>query len=77
MKLTKFIAASAALAMAASFAMADGHGGPNVFAVGGKPDDPFWSRVKLGAEHAGLVAEAPDEYGAYPVHPTSPAPPVK
>ena len=58
MKLTKFIAASAALAITASFAMADGHGGPNVFAVGGKPDDPFWSRVKLGTEHAGLVAEA-------------------
>ena len=25
----------------------------------------------------GLVAEAPEDYGAYPVQPTSPAPPVK
>ncbi|MCA0042192.1 substrate-binding domain-containing protein [Celeribacter litoreus] len=30
----------------------------DIFVVGGKPDDPFWSRVKLGAEEAGKVAEA-------------------
>ncbi|MCP1199046.1 substrate-binding domain-containing protein [Notoacmeibacter sp. MSK16QG-6] len=30
----------------------------NIFVVGGKPDDPFWSRVKMGAEDAGKVAEA-------------------
>lgn len=29
-----------------------------VFVVGGKPDDPFWSIVKRGAEDAGIVAEA-------------------
>lgn len=56
MKLSKYILAAAGLAMSATFAMADG--GPNIFVIGGKPDDPFWSRVKLGAEHAGLVAEA-------------------
>ena len=28
----------------------------NIFVVGGKPDDPFWSRVKKGAEDAGAVA---------------------
>lgn len=57
MKLTKVLAMTAAIAMSAGFAAADGHGGPNIFVVGGKPDDPFWSRVKLGAEHAGKVAE--------------------
>ena len=57
MKLTKILATAAALAMSASFAMADGHGGPNIFVIGGKPDDPFWSRVLLGAQHAGTVAE--------------------
>ena len=30
----------------------------NIFVIGGKPDDPFWSRVKKGAEDAGVVAEA-------------------
>lgn len=30
----------------------------NIFVVGGKPDDPFWSIVKRGAEDAGLVAKA-------------------
>lgn len=30
----------------------------NIFVVGGKPDDPFWSIVKRGAEDAGKVAEA-------------------
>ncbi|MCO5126321.1 MAG: hypothetical protein M9957_03110 [Rhodobacteraceae bacterium] len=32
--------------------------GANIFVIGGKPDDPFWSRVKKGAEDAGKVAEA-------------------
>jgi simple sugar transport system substrate-binding protein len=31
-------------------AMADG---AKIFVVGGKPDDPFWSIVKRGAEDAG------------------------
>ncbi|NQZ32675.1 MAG: sugar ABC transporter substrate-binding protein [Oceanospirillaceae bacterium] len=30
----------------------------NIFVIGGKPDDPFWSVVKRGAEAAGIVAEA-------------------
>ena len=30
----------------------------DIYVVGGKPDDPFWSRVKKGAEDAGKVAEA-------------------
>lgn len=30
----------------------------NIFVVGGKPDDPFWSIVKRGAEDAGKVVEA-------------------
>lgn len=29
-----------------------------IFVIGGKPDDPFWSRVKKGAEDAGAVAAA-------------------
>ncbi len=32
--------------------------GPNIFVVGGKADDPFWSKVKRGAEDAGKVVEA-------------------
>lgn len=30
----------------------------DIFVIGGKPDDPFWSIVKRGAEDAGLLAEA-------------------
>lgn len=30
----------------------------NIFVVGGKPDDPFWSIVKRGAEDAGIVVAA-------------------
>ena len=26
----------------------------DIFVIGGKPDDPFWSRVKKGAEDAGV-----------------------
>nr|WP_239495810.1 substrate-binding domain-containing protein [Yoonia maritima] len=29
----------------------------DIYVIGGKPDDPFWSRVKMGAEDAGIVAE--------------------
>ena len=32
--------------------------GAKIFVVGGKPDDPFWSIVKRGAEDAGAVAKA-------------------
>lgn len=30
----------------------------DIYVIGGKPDDPFWSRVKKGAEDAGAVAAA-------------------
>ncbi|MEM5469582.1 sugar ABC transporter substrate-binding protein [Celeribacter marinus] len=30
----------------------------DIFVVGGKPDDPFWSIVKRGAEDAGMLVEA-------------------
>ena len=32
--------------------------GANIFVIGGKPDDPFWAKVKRGAEDAGMVVEA-------------------
>lgn len=32
--------------------------GPAIFVVGGKADDPFWSRVKRGADDAAEVVEA-------------------
>lgn len=56
-KCAKFLstafAASAVLAVYASTAFA-----ADIFVVGGKPDDPFWSVVKRGAEDAGKVVEA-------------------
>jgi simple sugar transport system substrate-binding protein len=32
--------------------------GPAIFVVGGKADDPFWSRVKRGADDAAIVVKA-------------------
>jgi simple sugar transport system substrate-binding protein len=32
--------------------------GPVIYVVGGKADDPFWSKVKRGADDAGKVVEA-------------------
>ena len=32
--------------------------GAKIFVIGGKPDDPFWSVVKHGAEDAGKVVAA-------------------
>jgi simple sugar transport system substrate-binding protein len=32
--------------------------GPKIFVIGGKADDPFWSRVKKGADDAALVVKA-------------------
>lgn len=55
MKLGKILATTAMLTLVAGMASAEG---AKIFVIGGKPDDPFWSRVKLGAEHAGKVAEA-------------------
>jgi simple sugar transport system substrate-binding protein len=57
MKLTlkRLILATTMLATSATFAMATG---AKVFVIGGKPDDPFWSVVKHGAEDAGKVVTA-------------------
>lgn len=54
MKLGKILATTAMLTLVAGIASAEG---ANIFVIGGKPDDPFWSRVKMGAEEAGKVAE--------------------
>ena len=61
MKRTKHIiaalVAAALIATGATAAMA-GSNGAKIFVIGGKPDDPFWSKVKKGADDAGLVAKA-------------------
>jgi simple sugar transport system substrate-binding protein len=53
-----FAALIAATAMATGAATSAKAEGANIFVVGGKPDDPFWSIVKRGAEDAGIVVEA-------------------
>lgn len=45
---------AAVLTAGAATAMADG---AKIFVIGGKADDPFWSKVKKGADDAGKVAE--------------------
>jgi len=53
-KINRFAAAAASavvLACTAGAVMA-----ADIYVIGGKPDDPFWSRVKKGAEDAGAVA---------------------
>jgi simple sugar transport system substrate-binding protein len=55
MTLGKLLAATAILLIGASTAYA---AGAKIFVIGGKPDDPFWSIVKRGAEDAGKVVEA-------------------
>jgi simple sugar transport system substrate-binding protein len=52
--LVKAAVAAAVVALTASVALADG----KIFVIGGKADDPFWSKVKKGADEAGLVAAA-------------------
>ena len=52
-------AASTAPSSAPTQAAGGGTGkAPNIFVVGGKADDPFWSRVKRGAEDAGMIVKA-------------------
>lgn len=46
---------AAVLGASGSAALAQG---AKIFVVGGKPDDPFWSIVKRGAEDAGAVVKA-------------------
>lgn len=55
MKLGKILATTAILTLGAGMAYAEG---AKIFVIGGKPDDPFWSIVKKGAEDAGLVVAA-------------------
>lgn len=50
-RVARCLMVSAAVAMTATTAF-----GADIFVIGGKPDDPFWSRVKKGAEDAGAVA---------------------
>jgi simple sugar transport system substrate-binding protein len=52
--LAAMTAATALTAVATSAIAA----GADIFVVGGKPDDPFWSIVKRGAEDAGIVVKA-------------------
>jgi len=54
-KTMKIVVAAAALTLTAGVAMA---AGPKIFVIGGKADDPFWSRVKKGADDAALVVKA-------------------
>ena len=49
------LAATAVVAWSIPTAMAEG---AKIFVIGGKPDDPFWSKVKRGADDAGIVAKA-------------------
>ena len=49
--------ATALLALSATSVMADPQGA-KIFVIGGKADDPFWSKVKRGADDAGLVVKA-------------------
>ena len=53
--LMKVMAAAAVMALSATSVMAEG---ARIFVIGGKADDPFWSKVKKGADDAGLVAQA-------------------
>ncbi len=56
MNLRKVLKTTVAAGVLASFAASAF--GADIFVIGGKPDDPFWSIVKKGAEDAGLLAEA-------------------
>ena len=55
-RITAALIATTVLGVAVGGAMAQD--GAKIFVVGGKPDDPFWSIVKRGAEDAGKVVEA-------------------
>ncbi|MDP3651404.1 MAG: sugar ABC transporter substrate-binding protein [Rhodoferax sp.] len=51
----KAVVIAAAIAITATTAMA---AGAKIFVIGGKADDPFWSRVKKGADDAALAVKA-------------------
>lgn len=50
--------AIAALLLGQMTALSQAADGPDIFVIGGKADDPFWSKVKRGADDAGLVVAA-------------------
>src|SRR5690349_9042606 len=52
-RVAAMMSAAVILSLTATSAMA-----AKIFVIGGKPDDPFWSIVKRGAEDAGIVAKA-------------------
>lgn len=52
------VATTAATQAPASQAAAGDLKGANIFVVGGKPDDPFWSKVKKGVDDQAKVVEA-------------------
>jgi simple sugar transport system substrate-binding protein len=56
-QLMSAVIATVTLATSTTATMADSHGA-KIFVIGGKPDDPFWAKIKKGAEDAGLVAKA-------------------
>jgi len=56
-KIAFVLTMATAAALGATAAPAQTHGA-KIFVIGGKPDDPFWSKVKKGADDAGLVAQA-------------------
>jgi simple sugar transport system substrate-binding protein len=45
------------MSTSAAAVMAQETKGAKIFVIGGKADDPFWSKVKKGADDAGKVAE--------------------
>jgi simple sugar transport system substrate-binding protein len=51
----KLAAVAAIVVASATTAMA---AGSKIFVIGGKADDPFWSRVKKGADDAGIVVKS-------------------
>lgn len=56
-QLMKAMVTTAVMALSATGVMAQSHGA-KIYVIGGKADDPFWSKVKKGADDAGLVAKA-------------------
>ena len=54
-KMFKALAVTLAIAAGSSAALA---AGAKIIVIGGKADDPFWSRVKKGADDAALVVKA-------------------
>ena len=58
MKSTKTTLGVMATAAIMALSATTAHAGAKIFVIGGKPDDPFWSIVKRGAEDAGKVVEA-------------------